>query len=47
MQAFGGEPFEKRPVRRPRHRWKCDVKVDLRCMEGLDWIPLGGDRGKC
>ena len=41
MQAFGGETLEKRTVRRPRHRWKCDVKMDLRGMEGLDWITLG------
>jgi len=29
MQAFGGETLEKRTVRRPRHRWKCDFWCDL------------------
>jgi hypothetical protein len=42
-----GKPIEKRPLRRPRCRWKCDIKMDLRGMEGVDWIQLAGDRGKC
>jgi hypothetical protein len=47
MQVLGGEPFEKGPVWRPKHRWKYDVKMYLRGVEGLDWIHLAGDKDKC
>jgi hypothetical protein len=41
-----GRPEEKRPLGRPRRRWKDDIKVDLRVI-GIDWanwIRLAQDR---
>jgi hypothetical protein len=37
-----GKPKEKRPLRRPRLRWKNTIKMDLRetGREGVDWIHL-------
>jgi hypothetical protein len=37
---------EKRPLGRPRRRWKDDIKMDLRetGLEGADWIQLAQDR---
>jgi hypothetical protein len=37
-----GIPKEKRPLGRPRHRWKNGIKLDLEEMgvEGVDWIHL-------
>jgi hypothetical protein len=40
-----GKPERKRPVRRPRHRWGDNIRIDfseigLRC---LDWIHLAQD----
>jgi hypothetical protein len=34
-----GKPEGKRPVRRPRRRWKDDIKMDLR-KDGVVWIGL-------
>ena len=36
------KPEGKRPVRRPWHRWKDNIKMDLREVgcEGMDWIGL-------
>ena len=42
-----GKPSGKRPLGRPRHRWK-DIKIDLhevRCG-GMDWIELAQDRDR-
>jgi hypothetical protein len=41
-----GNPEGKRPLRRPRHRWGDNIKIDLMeigwgCM---DWIDLAQDR---
>jgi hypothetical protein len=41
-----GNPEEKRPLARPRHRWVVTIKMDLRevgwyCM---DWFDLPQDR---
>jgi len=35
-----GNPGGKRPLRRPRHRWEDDIKVDLQEVGcgGMDWI---------
>jgi hypothetical protein len=30
-----GKPEGRRPLGRPRPRWKADMKI-----EGVDWIPL-------
>jgi hypothetical protein len=36
----------KRPLRRPRHRWVENIKIDLRerGWGGMDWIDLVQDR---
>jgi hypothetical protein len=35
-----GKPEGKRPLGRPRHRWKDNIKVDLQEVGcgGMDWI---------
>jgi hypothetical protein len=35
-----GKPEGKRPLRRPRHRWKDNIKMDLQELgcEDMDWI---------
>ena len=41
-----GKPEGKRPLRRPRRRWKDNIKMDLRevgCDPG-EWIDLAEDR---
>jgi len=37
---------EKIPLRRPRHRWEGNIRMDLREVEweGVDWIHLAQDR---
>jgi hypothetical protein len=41
-----GKPEGNRPVRRPRHRWVDNIKMDLgeRGWDGMDWIDLTQDR---
>jgi hypothetical protein len=41
-----GKPEGKRPLGRPRHRWKENIKIDLRYTElgGVDWIDLVQER---
>jgi hypothetical protein len=41
-----GSPEGKRPLGRPIHRWKNNIKMDLREVGwgGLDWIDLAQDR---
>jgi hypothetical protein len=41
-----GKPESKRPFGRHRHRWKGNVRLDLREIgwEGMDWIHLAQDR---
>ena len=41
-----GEPEEKRPLRRPRHRWEDNINKDLQEVGcgGMDWIELAEDR---
>jgi hypothetical protein len=36
------KPEEKRPLRRPRHRWEDNIRIDLREIGwgGTDWIDL-------
>jgi len=40
------KPEEKRPLRRPRHRWEDNIKMDLQEVGcgGMDWIELAQDR---
>jgi hypothetical protein len=39
------KPEGKGPFRRPRHRWKTGIKIDLRetGWEGVEWIHLAQD----
>jgi hypothetical protein len=41
-----GRPEGKRPLGRPRHRWKDNIKMDVREIEidGANWIQLAQDR---
>ena len=43
-----GKPEGKRPLRRPRHRWEDNIKMDLQEMEcgGMKWIDLAQDRDR-
>jgi hypothetical protein len=43
-----GKPEGKRPLVRPRRRWKNTIKMDLReiMLEGVDWIHVAEDRGR-
>jgi len=36
----------KKPLRRPRHRWEGNIRMDLRetGWEGVDWMHLAQDR---
>jgi hypothetical protein len=40
-----GKPEGRRPLGRPRHRWKDNIKMDLREIgwSGIDWIDLALD----
>jgi hypothetical protein len=49
LQRFGWEGRrEERQLRRPRRRWKDNVKLDLReiRIDGANWIWLDQDRGR-
>jgi hypothetical protein len=41
-----GRPEGKRPLERPRRRWKDNIKMDLReiGVDGANWIRLAQDR---
>ena len=41
-----GKPEGKRPLERPRSRWKDNIKMDLQEVGygGTDWIELAQDR---
>jgi hypothetical protein len=41
-----GRPEGKRPLRRPRHRWEDNIKMDLGVIEinGANWIQLAQDK---
>jgi hypothetical protein len=41
-----GRPEGKRPLRRPRHKWEDNIKMDLReiRINGANWIQLVQDR---
>ena len=41
-----GKPEGKRTLRRPRHRWEDNIKMDLQEVGcgGMDWVELTQDR---
>jgi hypothetical protein len=46
--AYGvlvGRPEGRRPLRRPRHGWEDNIKIDLEEVgwEGVDWIDMAQD----
>jgi hypothetical protein len=43
-----GKPKGKRPLGRPRRRWKDGIRMDLReiGLGVVDWIPLAQDRNR-
>ena len=42
-----GKPEVKRPLRRPRHRWEDNIKMDLQEVGGGgDWMELAQDRDR-
>jgi hypothetical protein len=43
-----GKPEEKTPLRRQRHMWMDNIKMDFREIGGggIDWIDLAQDRGQ-
>jgi hypothetical protein len=42
-----GKHEGKRPLGKPRHKWKDNIRMDLREIrwEGVDWMHLAKDRG--
>ena len=42
------KPEGKRPLRRRRHRWEDNIKMDLQVVRcrGIDWIVLAQDRDR-
>jgi hypothetical protein len=43
-----GKPEVKRPLGRPKHKWKDNIKMDLHkeIWGVMDWIDLAQDRDK-
>jgi hypothetical protein len=43
-----GKPEGKRPLRRPRHRWQDNIKMDLQEVgcKGMDLVDLAQDRDR-
>jgi hypothetical protein len=43
-----GKPEGRRPLRRPRHRWEDNIRMDLREVGCgcVDWMELAQDRDR-
>jgi hypothetical protein len=42
-----GRPEGRRPLGRPKHRWKDNIKMDIQEVGwGMDWIELAQDRDR-
>ena len=43
-----GKPEGKRPLGRPRRRWKDNIRLDIQEVEwrGMDWIDLAQDQDR-
>jgi hypothetical protein len=37
-------PEGRQPLRKPRHRWEDNIKMDLEVGWGMNWIELAQDR---
>jgi len=44
IQYFGWKTRRKRPLRRPRHSWEDNIRLDLREVE---WMHLAQDKDQC
>ena len=46
VQGLGGEIWGKRPLGRPRNRWKDNIKMDLQevAFKGMDWNDLAQNK---
>jgi len=47
-RALMGRPEGKRTFGRPRHRWKDNIKLDIKEVGqgGMNWIDLAQDRDR-
>jgi len=41
-----GKPERKRPLGRPRRRWKDNIKMDVQEVRDMEWIDRAQDRDK-
>ena len=48
MSVLVGNSEGKRPLERPRHWWKDNIKMDLQEVEcgGMEWVGLIQDRDR-
>jgi hypothetical protein len=48
-KILAGKPEEKRPLRRPRHRWEVNIRMDLREIgwKCVECIHLSQNRDQC
>jgi hypothetical protein len=44
--GISGKSGKKRPLERPKRRWECNIKMNLReiGLNGMDWIDMAQDR---